>query len=44
MKPEVSSKHNSIRKLKTINFRLTENHLPNNLLSVGSSAFKIVKN
>ena len=38
------SKRNSIRKLKTIDFSSTENHLPNNLLSVGLIARKIVKN
>ena len=44
IKPEVLSERNSIRKLKTIDFSSTENHLPNNLLSVGSIARKIVKN
>ena len=38
------SELNSIRKLKTIDFSLTENHLPNNLLAIGSIARKIVKN
>ena len=38
------SKRNSIRKLKTIDFSSTENHLLNNILSVGSIAYKIVKN
>ena len=44
IKPEVLSELNSIRKLKTIDFSLTENHLPNNLLAIGSIARKIVKN
>ena len=44
IKPEVLSECNSIRKLKTIDFSSTENHLPNNLLSVGSIACKIKKN
>ena len=44
IKPEVLSELNSIRKLKTIDFSSTENHLPNNLLAVGSIARKIVKN
>ena len=44
IKPEVLSRCNSIRKLKTIDFSSTENHLPNNLLSVGSIARKSVKN
>ena len=43
IKPEVLFKYNSIRKLKTIDFSSTENHLPNNLLSVGSIACKIKK-
>ena len=43
IKPKVLSERNSIRKLKTIDFSSTENHLPNNLLSVGSTACKIVK-
>ena len=44
IKPEVLSERNSIRKLKTIAFSSTENHLLNNLLSVGSIARKVVKN
>ena len=44
IKPEVLSELNSISKLKTIDFSSTENHLPNNLLAVGSIARKIVKN
>ena len=44
IKPEVLSESNSIRKLKVIDFSSTENHLPNNLLSVGSTARKIIKN
>ena len=44
IKPEVLSECNSIRKLETIDFIWTENHLLNNLLSVGSIARKIVKN
>ena len=43
-KPEVLFKRNTTRKLKTIDFSSTESHLPNNLLSVGSIARKIVKN
>ena len=43
-KPEVLSQGNSIRKLETTNFSSTENHLLNNLLFVGSTARKIVKN
>ena len=43
IKPKVLSERNSIRKLKTIDFSSTENHLPNSLLSVGSIACKIVK-
>ena len=37
------SERSSIRKLKTIDFSSTENHLPNNLLSFGLFARKIVK-
>ena len=37
------SKCNNIRKLKKIDFSLTENHLPNNLLSVGLIARRIAK-
>ena len=44
IKPEVLSKRNSIKKLKTIDFSSTEYHLPNNLLYVGSIARKIIKN
>ena len=44
IKAVVLSERNSIRKLKTINFGSTENHLLNNLLSVGLIAHKIVKN
>ena len=44
IKPEVLSRCNSIRKLKTIDFSSTENHLLNNLLSVGPVACKIKKN
>ena len=44
IKPEVLSRCNSIRKLKTIDFSSTENHLPNNLLSVGLIAHMIIKN
>ena len=44
MKPVVLSERNSIRKLKKSNFSSTENHLPSNLLFVGSTARKIVKN
>ena len=44
IKPEVLSECNSIRKLKTIDFSSTENHLPNNLIFVGSIACKIKKN
>ena len=43
VKPEVLSEHNSIRKLKRIDLSSTENHSPNNLLSVGLIARKIVK-
>ena len=43
IKPEVLSEHNSIRKLKRIDLSSTENHSPNNLLSVGLIARKIVK-
>ena len=43
-KPEVLSERNTTRKLKTIDFSSTESYLPNNLLSVGSIARKIVKN
>ena len=43
IKPEVLSERNSIRELKTIDFCSTENHLPNNLLSLCSIARKIVK-
>ena len=43
IKPEVLSRCNSIRKLKTIDFSSTENHLPNNLLSVGLIPHMIVK-
>ena len=42
--PKVLSKRNSIRKLKTIDLSSTENHLPNNLLSVGLITRKFVKN
>ena len=38
IKPEVLSEHNNTRKLKTIDFSSTEDHLPNNLLSDGSVA------
>ena len=44
IKPEVLSRCNSIRKLKTIDFSSTENHLPNNLLSVCLIAHMIIKN
>ena len=44
IKPEVLSKRNSIKKLKTIDFSSTEYHLPNNLLYVGSIVRKIIKN
>ena len=44
IKPEVLSKRNGIRKLKTIDFSSTENHLSYNLLSVGSISRKIIKN
>ena len=40
---EVLSECNSIRKLKSINFSSTENHLWNNLFSVGLIAPKILK-
>ena len=40
IEPVVLSELNSIRKLKTVDFSSTENHLPNNLLSI---ARKIVK-
>ena len=43
LKPEVLSKCNNIGKLKKIDFSLTENHLPNNLLSVGLIARRIAK-
>ena len=41
IKPEVLFECNRIRKLKTVDFSSTENHLLNNLLSVGSIACKI---
>ena len=41
IKPEVLFECNRIRKLKTVDFSSTENHLRNNLLSVGSIACKI---
>ena len=44
IKPEVLSERNGIRKLKTIGFSSTKNHLPNNLLPVGLIARKILKN
>ena len=44
IKPDVSSKRNSIRKLKTIDLSSTKNHLPNNLLAVGLIAREIIKN
>ena len=44
IKPDVLSERNRIRKLQTIDFSSTENHLSNNLLSVGLIARKIVKN
>ena len=43
IKPEVLSELNSIRKLKTIDFSSTENHLPNNLLSIARKIVKIFK-
>ena len=44
IKPEVLFECNRIRKLKTVDFSSTENHLLNNLLSVVSIACKIKKN
>ena len=43
IKPEVLFECNRIRKLKTVDFSSTENHLLNNLLSVVSIACKIKK-
>ena len=44
IKPWVLSEYYTIRKLKTIDFSSTGNHLLNYLLSIGSIACKIVKN
>ena len=44
IKPEVLSERYSIRKLKTIDFSSAENHLLDNLLSVGLITHKIIKN
>ena len=43
IKPEVLFERYSIRKLKTIDFSSAENHLLDNLLSVGLITHKIIK-
>ena len=44
LKPEVIAENKKVSQLKKVDFKSRKNQLPHSLISIGSVAYKIVKN